>query len=135
MAHGASPGLDDLPASPSVNGDRPEVHPAQPGRRRSRCPQPHVRHGVNPPCALPEGIGKCSANIYQVAGDQFEAAGLVANQSFGARFRIRTNVDPSNCKTGHLFLEAAGFVPPTTICRNGAVVGVGGVALGTPAVP
>jgi len=90
---------------------------------------------MNPPCALPEGVGKCSANIYQVAGDQLEAAGLVANQPFGARFRIRTNVDPSNCKTGHLFLEAAGFVTPTTTSRNGAVVGVGGVALGTPAVP
>jgi hypothetical protein len=57
---------------------------------------------MNPPCALPESVGKCSATIYQVAGDQ---------------------------------LEAAGFVPPTTTCRNGAVVGVGGVALGTPAVP
>ncbi len=56
---------------------------------------------MNPPCALPEGVGKCSANIYQVVGSQLEAAGLVANQPF----------------------------------RDGTVVGVGGVALGTTEVP
>ena len=85
-----------------------------------------------PACAAPEGVGKCSAQIYQVAGDLLASAGLVANQPFGGIFRIRTNVDPSNCETGHLLLQAVGTpTPPTSTCRNGAVVGVGGVALGT----
>jgi hypothetical protein len=77
------------------------------------APDATCRTGMNPACALPEGVGKCSANIYQVAGSQLEAAGPVANQPFSARFRIRTNDDPSNCKTGHLVLEAAGLAPPT----------------------
>jgi len=95
------------------------------------APSPTCGVGPNPACALPEGIGKCSATIYQVAGNQLAAAGLVANQPFGARFRIRTNPTPASCKTGDLFVEGLGFQPPSTTCRNGAVVGVGGVALGT----
>jgi len=87
--------------------------------------------GMAPACAAPEGVGKCAATIYQVAGGQLAAAGLVANQPFGARFRIRDNVTPANCKTGDLFVEGLGFQPPSTTCRNGAVLGVGGVALGT----
>jgi hypothetical protein len=87
--------------------------------------------GPNPACAAPEGVGKCAATIYQVAGNQLAAAGLVANQPFGARFRIRTNPTPANCKTGDLFVEGLGFLPPGTSCRSGAVVGVGGVALGS----
>lgn len=87
---------------------------------------------AQPPCAAPEGVGKCSANIWQVAGNILQAAGLVANQPFDARFRIRTNPDPANCATGHLLLDGIGTpVPPTSSCRTGAVVGVAGVALGT----
>ena len=87
--------------------------------------------GMNPACAAPTGVGKCSATIYQVAGTLLSGAGLVANQAFGARFRIRTNPTPANCKTGDLFVEATGLLPPTSTCRTGTVVGVGGVALGT----
>ena len=87
--------------------------------------------GAAPVCASPEGVGKCSANIYQVAGNALASAGLVANQPFGARFRLRTNPTPANCHTGDLFLAAAGLAPPTSTCRTGTVVGVGGVALGT----
>jgi len=87
--------------------------------------------GMNPACAAPTGVGKCSATIYQVAGTLLSGAGLVANQPFGARFRIRNNVTPASCKTGDLYLDSAGPVPPSTTCRNGAVLGVGGVALGS----
>jgi hypothetical protein len=87
---------------------------------------------AQPACAADEGVGKCSAQIYQVAGNLLVAAGLVANQPFGGRFRIRNNVDTTNCKTGHLLLQAVGTpTPPSSTCRTGAVVGVGGVALGT----
>jgi hypothetical protein len=86
-----------------------------------------------PPCAADEGAGKCSAQIYQVAGNLLQAAGLVANQPFGARFRIRTNPTPASCSTGHLMLQATAPTPtpPSSTCRTGTVVGVGGVALGT----
>ncbi len=86
---------------------------------------------MQPVCAAPAGVGKCSATIYQVAGTALTAAGLVANQPFGARFRIRSNPTPASCKTGDLLIEAAGLVPPTSTCRTGTVLGVGGVALGT----
>jgi len=86
---------------------------------------------AQPACAAPEGVGKCSANIYQVAGNLLAMGGLVANQPFGARFRIRTNAaEPNSCETGDICL-ASGCSPATTTCRNGTVVGVGGVALGT----
>jgi hypothetical protein len=85
-----------------------------------------------PVCAADPGIGKCSATLYQVAGNLFQVAGGDANQPFGARFRIRPNVDTANCKTGHLIVDAAGESPSTSTCRDGAVIGVGGVALGTP---
>jgi len=85
-----------------------------------------------PACAAPEAVGKCSATVYQVAGDQLAAAGLVANQPFNALFRIRNNIDPSNCETGHLLLQAIGTpTPGSSTCRNGAVVGAAGVALGS----
>jgi hypothetical protein len=89
--------------------------------------------GANPPCAAAEAAGKCSAQIYQVAGNLLAAAGLVANQPFGARFRIRTNPTPASCSTGHLMLQATAPTPtpPSSTCRTGTVVGVGGVALGT----
>jgi hypothetical protein len=88
---------------------------------------------AQPPCAAPEGVGKCSAQIYQVAGDLLSAAGLVANQPFGGRFRVRSNPTPASCETGHLMLQATAPTPtpPSSTCRTGAVVGVGGVALGT----
>ncbi len=89
-----------------------------------------------PPCGAAEGVGKCSATIWQVAGNLLQAAGLVANQPFNARFRIRTNPTPADCSTGHLRIEAAPDETPTTSsCRTGAVVGVAGVALGTQSVP
>lgn len=87
---------------------------------------------MQPPCGAPEGVGKCSATIWQVAGNLLQAAGLVTNQPFDARFRIRTNPDPANCATGHLLLDGIGTpTPPTSSCRTGTVVGVAGVALGT----
>jgi hypothetical protein len=88
---------------------------------------------AQPACAAPEGVGKCSAQIYQVAGNLLAAAGLVANQPFGGRFRIRTNPTPASCETGHLMLQALAPTPtpPSSTCRTGTVVGVGGVALGT----
>ncbi len=88
---------------------------------------------AQPACGAPEGVGKCSAQVYQVAGNLLAAAGLVANQPFGARFRIRTNPTPASCETGHLMLQATAPTPtpPSSTCRTGAVVGVGGVALGT----
>ncbi|MCW5893007.1 MAG: hypothetical protein KIT14_21030 [bacterium] len=87
---------------------------------------------AQPPCGAPEGVGKCSATIWQVAGNILQAAGLVANQPFDARFRIRTNPDPANCATGHLLLAALGVpTPPTSSCRSGIVVGAAGVALAT----
>lgn len=93
---------------------------------------PNCGGTMQPACAAPEGVGKCSAQIYQVAGNLLAAAGLVANQPFGARFRIRTNPTPANCATGHLLLQGVGTpTPPTSSCRTGTVVGVGGVALGT----
>ena len=82
--------------------------------------------GMNPVCAAPAGVGKCSANIYQVAGSL--AAGLMPGDPFSARFRIRQNPDTANCETGHLLL-AGTLSPPTSVCRTGKVVGVGGVAL------
>jgi len=82
-----------------------------------------------PVCALADQAGKCSASIYQVAGSLLSGAGLVANAPFGARFRIRDNADPANCQTGHIFV-AGSFSPPTSSCRTGTVLGVGGVALG-----
>ena len=86
---------------------------------------------MQPVCAAPAGIGKCSATIYQVAGTLLSGAGLVANQPFGARFRIRTNPTPASCATGHLFLDSVGLAPPSSTCRTGTVLGVGGVALGS----
>lgn len=87
---------------------------------------------AQPACAAAEGVGKCSAQIYQVAGNLLAAAGLVANQPFGGRFRIRPNTTPATCATGHLLIQGIGTpVPGTSTCRTGAVIGVGGVALGT----
>ena len=86
---------------------------------------------MQPVCALPDQAGKCSATIYQVAGNALASAGLVANQPFGARFRIRSNPTPANCHTGDLLLNSGVLAPPTSTCRTGTVVGVGGVALGT----
>lgn len=88
---------------------------------------------AQPACAAAEGVGKCSAQVYQVAGNLLAAAGLLANQPFGARFRIRENPTPANCATGHLMLQATAPTPtpPTSSCRTGNVIGVGGVALGT----
>lgn len=87
---------------------------------------------AQPACGAAEGVGKCSAQIYQVAGNLLAAAGLVANQPFGARFRIRPNTTPATCVTGHLLLDGIGTpTPPSSTCRTGAVIGVGGVALGT----
>jgi hypothetical protein len=88
---------------------------------------------AQPPCAAPEGVGKCSATIWQVAGNLLQAAGLVANQPFDARFRIRQNANPANCETGHLLLDVSAGTPtpPSSTCRTGAVVGVAGVALAT----
>jgi len=85
---------------------------------------------MQPVCAAPEGLGKCSANLYQVTGTLLDAT-LNANDPFSGRFRIRTNPTPALCKTGDLLIEATGLVPPTSTCRTGTVVGVGGVALGT----
>jgi hypothetical protein len=91
---------------------------------------------AQPPCGDPEGVGKCSATVWQVAGNLLQAAGLVANQPFNARFRVRANPTPADCATGHLLIEAAGTpTPPTSSCRTGAVLGVAGVALGTQSVP
>ena len=83
-----------------------------------------------PACVAPPGLGKCSATLQQVAGNLL---GLLAhaNDPFGARFRIRTNPDTTNCKTGHVIVEATGANPATTTCRTGTVIGVGGVALAT----
>lgn len=89
---------------------------------------------AQPPCGAAEGVGKCSAAIWQVAGNLLQAAGLVANQPFNARFRVRTNPNPANCATGHLFVAGV-FAPGTSSCRSGTVVGVAGVALGTQSVP
>jgi hypothetical protein len=85
---------------------------------------------AQPACAAPEGLGKCSANLYQVTGTLLDVT-LNANDPFSGRFRIRTNPTPALCKTGHYFVEALGFLPGTSSCRTGTVVGVGGVALGT----
>jgi len=83
-----------------------------------------------PACVAPPGLGKCSATLQQVAGNLL---GILAhaNDPFGARFRIRTNPDTTNCKTGHVIVEATGANPATTTCRTGTVLGVGGVALAT----
>jgi hypothetical protein len=70
--------------------------------------------------AAPEGVGKCSANIYQVAGNLLAMGGLVANQPFGARFRVRTNPTPATCETGHLFINGV-FSPGGSTCRSGPV--------------
>jgi hypothetical protein len=86
---------------------------------------------MQPVCALPDQAGKCSASIYQVAGNALATAGLVANQPFGARFRIRANPTPATCHTGDLLLNSGVLAPPTSTCRTGTVLGVGGVALGT----
>jgi hypothetical protein len=83
---------------------------------------------MQPACAAPEGIGKCSATLYQAAGTLLGAT-FGENDPFNARFRIRDNPDTANCQTGHLLLGGV-FSPPTSTCRNGAVVGVAGVALG-----
>jgi hypothetical protein len=93
---------------------------------------PNCDGPMQPVCAPAPGAGKCSATLYQVAGNLFQVAGGDANQPFGARFRIRPNVDPNNCDTGHLIVDGLGEQPNTSTCRDGAVVGVGGVALGTP---
>jgi hypothetical protein len=85
-----------------------------------------------PVCVPAPGIGKCSATLYQAAGNLFQIAGGDANDPFGGRFRIRPNVDTNNCKTGHLIVAGLGEQPGTSTCRDGAVIGVGGVALGTP---
>lgn len=85
---------------------------------------------AQPACGAAEALGKCSATIWQVAGDILQGAGLVANQPFNARFRIRTNPTPANCETGHLQIESVGLAPPSSTCRTGTVVGVAGVALG-----
>jgi hypothetical protein len=76
------------------------------------------------------GLGKCSATLQQVAGNLLGALAH-ANDPFGARFRIRTNPDTANCKTGHVIVEATGPNPASTTCRTGTVIGVGGVALAT----
>jgi hypothetical protein len=86
---------------------------------------------MQPVCALADQAGKCSANIYQVAGNALASAGLVANQPFGGRFRVRTNPDPTHCHTGDLLLNNGSLAPPTSTCKTGTLVGVGGVALGT----
>jgi len=93
---------------------------------------PNCGGDMQPACALAEQAGKCSAQIYQVAGNLLAAGGLVANQPFAARFRLRANPDPANCKTGHLFIQGPPGVlaPANSTCRTGAVLGVGGVALG-----
>ncbi len=85
---------------------------------------------MQPVCAAPEGVGKCSANLYQVTGTLLDVT-LNANDPFTGRFRIRTNPTPADCQTGHLLIEATGLSPVTSTCRTGTVVGVGGVALGT----
>ena len=86
---------------------------------------------MQPVCAPPDQPGKCSATIYQVAGNALASAGLVANQPFGARFRVRSNPTPANCHTGDLLLNSGVLAPPSSTCRTGTVLGVGGVALGT----
>lgn len=86
---------------------------------------------MQPVCALADQAGKCSATIYQVAGNALASAGLVANQPFGGRFRVRTNPTPANCHTGDLLLNSGTLAPPSSTCRTGTLVGVGGVALGT----
>jgi hypothetical protein len=83
-----------------------------------------------PACVAPPALGKCSATLQQVAGNLLGIAAH-ANDPFGARFRIRTNPDTTNCKTGHLIIDGTGPSPATTTCRSGPVIGVGGVALGT----
>jgi hypothetical protein len=85
---------------------------------------------MQPECAAPEGLGKCSANLYQVTVTLLDIT-LNANDPFSGRFRIRTNPTPALCKTGHLLIEATGLSPLTSTCRTGTVVGVGGVALGS----
>lgn len=93
---------------------------------------PNCGGPMQPVCAPAPGVGKCAATLYQVAGNLFQVAGGDANQPFGARFRIRPNVTPANCTTGHLIVDGLGEDPPTSTCRDGAVIGVGGVALATP---
>ena len=83
-----------------------------------------------PACVAAPALGKCSATLQQVAGNLLGVAAH-ANDPFGARFRIRTNPDTTNCKTGHVIVEATGANPATTTCRTGTVIGVGGVALAT----
>lgn len=92
---------------------------------------PSCGGAMQPACALPDQAGKCSATIYQVAGNALASAGLVANQPFGARFRVRSNPTPANCHTGDLLLNSGTLAPPSSTCRTGTVLGVGGVALGT----
>jgi len=94
-------------------------------------PMPMCGGAMQPPCALADQAGKCSATIYQVAGNALASAGLVANQPFGGRFRIRTNPDPTKCHTGDLLLNNGTLAPPDSLCKTGTLVGVGGVALGT----
>ena len=94
--------------------------------------------GMSQPACVPApALGKCSATLSQVAGNLLQVAGGDANQPFAARFRIRINTDPANCVTGHTLVDGNGtpsLMPPSSTCRTGAntVVGVGGVALGSP---
>jgi hypothetical protein len=84
---------------------------------------------MQPKCGAAEGLGKCSANLYQLTGPLLDVT-LNANDPFGGVFRIRTNPTPALCSTGDLYIELTGFNPALTSCRTGSVVGVGGVALG-----
>jgi len=83
--------------------------------------------GMGQPLCATDAVGKCSATIYQVAGEGLMG---IANPGdpFGARFRLRQNPNTATCKTGNLCVNVPPFVCNGS-CQTGAVVGVGGVGL------
>jgi hypothetical protein len=87
--------------------------------------------GTGQPLCAVDAVGKCSATIYQVAGEALaNPGGQLPGDPFYARFRIRT-APASNCETGDVCLNGSGGIcnPLTTQCFANPVIAVSGVAL------
>src|SRR5262245_43446493 len=74
--------------------------------------------GTGQPLCATDAVGKCSATIYQVAGNLLAAVDQPGDPFFG-RFRLRTNPTPATCHTGDLCLGAGTCAPATTTCKSG----------------
>ena len=85
--------------------------------------------GMSQPLCAPEAAGKCVFTTYQAAGIPNYTLGPGDGQPTASRTRLRTNPDPTNCKTGDILLAGVP-VPGTSTCSTGTVVGIMGVANG-----